>query len=1244
MAAVALTLCVLLSVAGVGVVGDKVYTVVANTSATSCENKTECSLMYYAAHPDQYFREDNTAFFFLPGQHELVNSTLVLMANTTNLSLYGTDVTEVEVVCSGGESGGFSFYNITNLTITNMTFFNCSHWSWKYETLIAVEIMATHNVNINKITINNTAGVGLELTDLSGVTVINHTTIDSSHNTSKSRGGNFVYSCSEASNINHVNISNSFFRYGHNTYGDEGESSSIYINIDFCSASIRIVLDNVHLEGNYGKKGGNILIEVGDRSGMWNTSILIINSWIYNGTANNGGGLCMTAIAIGRGNVSKKHSSTIIKVENTHFVSNTAYYNGGGVYLRLYDHYPAALGRVNFTKTTFYNNNIEDSYPYSELTHGGVAVHIVIYTLPGYDQNKSIFFKVKFTDCLLQHNFLGKSVPDDNASIPRTGALYAEYVESVTLINCNFFENTCSAIVGIHSNFLLHGNNEIRGNRAEKGGGIFFCSSSMMHLHNGTQLNITDNSATLSGGGIYVESECSPQICFYQLDNVTVDNATLQQTQVCLINNTASAGSAIYGGMVDKCILYNNRIGKFVLSDIFDATFHISRKSNDLSVISSDPLYVGFCKINSSTTELNPINCPSSTSVRVKPGKTFSVPAVIMGQRHGLVSGVVVVTQCDHCIKINKPEYSQFINASNKTDRYLNFTVFSKEDQNVTLKLVAEDYYSGFPSYRYQTSYIKITVEKCPLGFIEKNNKCSCLPHIQCDITSQTIHRSSPQWIGYIQECCINSTRAIIIHRFCPLGYCLEKSVHIHATVNEFDQDVQCSEHRTGLLCGECKQNYSLGFGSSQCLASCSTPHRYLQYLRVIGLSAVCAVAGILLVVLLTLLNLTVAEGTLNGLIFYANIVQVNLDLFFPSDTHARPLTAFIAWLNLDFGVTVCFYDGMDAYVKTWLQFIFPLYLWIISGGIVYFSRKSRRVSRLAGNNSVKVLATLILLSFGKLILAVIAAVFFANVKSCDGTVKIIVWRLDANVKYLHGKHITLFVVASITGIVALLYALLLTFIQCLRRAPNSRLCGWILRLKPLLDAYTGPYKNKYHFWTGFLLLVRIALFTSFAANFENNPTLNFTLIIAVCSVLIIGIGKGIYQNKFIGFLESSVYLNLILFSVFTMLSMNSDSTLKTAVVCVFGGWAFLTLVGIVLYHGYKNLFKDSALFGHLQLLFYERLRAGDRNRAAIQPIIIGRGGNDVSQESDSESENEEGLSNQATPHLQESLIGSINN
>ena len=67
---------------------------------------------------------------------------------------------------------------------------------------------------------------------------------------------------------------------------------------------------------------------------------------------------------------------------------------------------------------------------------------------------------------------------------------------------------------------------------------------------------------------------------------------------------------------------------------------------------------------------------------------------------------------------------------------------------------------------------------------------------------------------------------------------------------------------------------------------------------------------------------------TVNELIFYANIIRVNDVTFFPDKTANASLSWFIAWLNLDVGIETCFYDALDAYMKTWCQVIFLLYIY----------------------------------------------------------------------------------------------------------------------------------------------------------------------------------------------------------------------------------------------------------------------------------------------------------------------------
>ena len=63
------------------------------------------------------------------------------------------------------------------------------------------------------------------------------------------------------------------------------------------------------------------------------------------------------------------------------------------------------------------------------------------------------------------------------------------------------------------------------------------------------------------------------------------------------------------------------------------------------------------------------------------------------------------------------------------------------------------------------------------------------------------------------------------------------------------------------------------------------------------------ALAGIALVVVLIALNLTVSVGTINGLVFYANILRVNQATFFPFNTTNSFLSWFIAWINLDLSI-----------------------------------------------------------------------------------------------------------------------------------------------------------------------------------------------------------------------------------------------------------------------------------------------------------------------------------------------------
>jgi hypothetical protein len=79
------------------------------------------------------------------------------------------------------------------------------------------------------------------------------------------------------------------------------------------------------------------------------------------------------------------------------------------------------------------------------------------------------------------------------------------------------------------------------------------------------------------------------------------------------------------------------------------------------------------------------------------------------------------------------------------------------------------------------------------------------------------------------------------------------------------------------LISSRCRSDLGISLGSSPC-TPCSSDDWYLD---LIGIVVAAFIAGIALVISMLALNLTVAVGTLNGILFYANIVAANSETYF---------------------------------------------------------------------------------------------------------------------------------------------------------------------------------------------------------------------------------------------------------------------------------------------------------------------------------------------------------------------------
>ena len=808
--------------------------------------------------------------------------------------------------------------------------------------------------------------------------------------------------------------------------------------------------------------------------------------------ATNGGAIALT------------DGSLVIKGRAVTFSDNLALF-GGALYIQLST---TVELRGNFTKNT--------------AKYGGGAVCILntaIVTMNGvFLQNSALYggaVKIFHSKVVIIPGERSTLFSNNTATISGGSMILKQCTLHIQDNGCSMELNTAGlgggALYSYNSLVSFSANMTFAKNTASEGGAYFLNGKSHFILGEESSVFFKHNNARGKGGALFVESnaECynlQVQYCFFEVRKVGI---FLQFEN----NFAAIAGNVLYGNNIETCLNHNYNDLKYDFISISNITENTG--TSNRSNIASNPFKV--CSCHDTT-----IMCSHSSHdvlyASIFPGQTVNIPVVAVGQENGVVPTTVQASLGPD----SRATFGAFQNSQKTQEKCsnLSFQVYSSDSSEIITLTVG-----GCSTLVYvQHLQLNVTLLECPVGFQLSGDPAECLCQDRllvytqtCSIGDQKIHRTSDFWVGYNNE-------GLILHPHCPFHYCIPPPNNF--TIEQSDK--QCNYNRTGLLCGQCQDGLSLTLGTSRCL-QCSNYY--------LALLAAFAIAGLTLVIILFGCRLTVAKGTVNALIFYANIVHDNRTLFFPTGS-TNILTVFIAWLNLDLGIESCFYKGMDTYAQTWLQFVFPIYLWLLCGCIVFTSRKFKCMSRVMGTNPVAVLATLFLLSYTKLLRTAMAALSFTTLSYPHEHYEV-VWLYDANIRYLHGKHIPLFVVGLATLLLCLPYTLLLLTNQWLQARSNLRLLWWVNspRIKFFLDAYTAPFNLKYRYWTGLLLVFRISLMTVSATNALGDPNIN--LVAACTTAACIGLWLWLfgspYQKKMLNVIEVSLLFNLMLLSVFTL-------------------------------------------------------------------------------------------------------------
>ena len=817
-------------------------------------------------------------------------------------------------------------------------------------------------------------------------------------------------------------------------------------------------------------------------------------------------------------------------------INNTANTSGGGIYLSQSD----LFGLRNSVLSI--SNNIANE------SGGGIhaissSIKLTVTGSKNTNEGGSVYE---------QYNGTLMKIVGNKA--PTGGAIFLEANSKITLLKDYIFENSTIQAV----NFI--------GNSAQYGGAIY----------------VDDASNSDTCGSNPFEKNSPKSECFLNVvstQTVVTANTNFSLKNVLFDQNLAAvSGPTLFGGLLDRCIVSPfNEVDRTIdqttnelLSYKGDGLDYLLDISQGQSVhsISSYPVQVCPC-------ESGRVKCGYNAKVNVEVRKGYSFTVSVVAVDH--VYKPVNATIAGYLRSLESHLIRGQLTRIPNTCTNVSFRIVSPHnDEELTL------FASDGPCLIAELSTLTVDIGflpcTCPIGFQapdEISDLCSCQchpqisPHVaECNDTTQSFQKYDNVWISYVNDTDYNG---YLVHRFCPFDYCVPPNMSQPLNLNlPNGTDAQCALNRRGMLCGACKPGLSLSLGSSKCL---ECPDYWPALFVSITVFAI--LAGIGLVVLFLWLNITVAVGTLNGLLFYANIVAANRVVLLP---YPEPnfITVFISWLNLELGIDVCYIEGLDTYTKTWLQLAFPIYIIFLVALLIVVSQYSSKLSQIiAKRNPVATLATLILISYGKLFHVILLAqpFSFAALIYPDGSRKLL-WLPDGTVGYLAGKHIVLFIVALLILVVCIAYSFLLLCWQLILKLPNWKVFKFFKHPSFVLfmEAYHVPYTPKHRYWTGLLLLARAIIYLISAANVSGDPQIQLVSIIFILSCIILlkmFIATKIFKKWLIDSLESFFYFNVIFLASFTAYNLstgnNQDGIAYTSVVL-----SIVVTMLIVIYHVVK--------------------------------------------------------------------------
>ena len=1101
-----------------------------------------CSLLFALRYVQQVRKESTVSL--QPGNYNLSESFNFTSLNRFHLVGNGTDPGDVEIQCT--QDVFISFEKSKRIWLERFTLRGCGHRFHFDEVLCrqppgsflffhaAVLIMNSDNLDLISAVIVDSLGMGLKLCHVGGIVTMNkalfcNNTIppnmsDKLFDTGFQGGGvNLDFTAEHPMPSTTATV----YLFDECKFINNRGGSGITMLLWDDTSNVDITVDTCQFVSNDAPFGGGVFLEYHDVTQL--NKLFIANSDFHNNIAKYGGGASRTGIAVTSNE--SIWGNTIVKT-NCRFMNNTAQYGGAVSHFNGF-YFPVERNdRRNGIELL--NCEFTENRASMGSAIGLAGESPLSYVLESYYREAFQPYHAKIQECNITDNKV--TVFEEN--VIRVGAVYTFSVPITLRGHVRIQGNDATAVVIDSAYLRVFGDGVFCENTGLQGGALALYGDSKLIMMEKSSLYFSRNTAEEKGGAIFVQisgppvvpfstTELNTRTCFLGYNNnFDLENVDDWDTNITFDNNKAplTAGLAFYATTLKGCRKDREPIVKNRAMEWRFVHYNDDNKKlcNISFQISTDPLRIVY----------------DISEWHVAPSEKFNVTVQLRDEKDSLAYGIVRV-------KINGQTSlttsSLFLVQNNSQIPHLRLKGHTKSNFSVQLRMA-----SGL-TVRSEKQWT--TMKPCNPGFYQEDDKeCLCMKKnineggiSDCLNDGKTVYIREGYWAGMVgnQFACYP----------CPHHFCQTENQTYVASAFKYNKEKMCHGNRnaSSVLCGSCKNGYSVSLGKETCVKHCSNNNLWLLVAFFIG-----TLIGILLILRIDVDIFTVY---LNAWLYS---YQVILFLQKEGQTFDSFISFIIGVANWRIkGVTTCLFDGMNNLNKLYINYILPVYVLLL---LVVLAKIARYIRNCYINRNVfRAFSTLLVLCYTNITMISFHAVHYVSVGG--RTVLFVDGDIDFHRDWKKHLPLTIIALLWIIFFVALLPLMLLFTSWFLHRFM------FLQNFRAIFDTFQSCFKDEYRWFAGFYFICRIAVLV-IAMVVPYSPLKRALLEMLCVVILVVCVYLKPYNDDYQRFnqLDAILLSNLCFFTIFSS-AINSEATqpIQHALKPVVEIFAYVPLIYLVI-------------------------------------------------------------------------------